>query len=345
MSHRYKNVLSWFNKEETQKELHKNDTVDIVNINSNGSSTKEVVVKVPILEEENIWDRMAIDEKNIWWEIYTILSNRKSWKIALMANTVKSWILETILHKLPTKAINEVKSVTMDLNKWFEKVAKKIFCKAKLVGDKFHVICLALGALQDIRIRCRQKALREERQRRLRYEEKENERRQKAMESHKKYKKEKYPSMKKYSNWETKLEILSRSRYLLFVYEREWTSSQRERAEILFWEFPEIKKAYKIICSFRSFYNNGVWRNSRIKKAEKKLIRWSHRAEFEGIEEINNFIFTVMRNKEKILNYFSKWETNAFAESMNNRIQRFVHQNYWVKNVDFFHFRIKKFFS
>ena len=335
--------MSWFNTEKTQKELHKNNTVDLVN--SDNNKERKVCIKVPILEEHNLWERMAIDEKNIWWEIYTILSNRKTWKIALMTNTVKSWILETILHKLPMEAIKKVKSVTMDLDKWFEKVARNIFNKAKLIWDKFHVICLALKSLQDIRIRCRQKALKEERNRRSKHEAKENERRQTALELDQEYKREKYPDMKKYSNWETKLEILARSRYLLFVYEREWTLSQKERAKILFKEFPDIKKAYKLICSFRSFYNNSVWCNYKIKKAEKKLKKWTKKAERANIEEINNFISTLISNKEKILNYFKKWETNAFAESINNRIQRFVHQNYWVKNVDFFHFRIKQFFS
>jgi len=317
--------------------LHNNDIV----INNN----KEEKILVPILKEENLGSNMAIDEKNIWWEIYTILSNRDTWKIALLAMTVKENILKKLLGKLPKNALDMVKRVTMDLDKWFERVIKWVFSWVKVIGDKFHVICLGLDALQSVRIRYRQEVLREERIRRNSHIEEENIRRNELERLWKNYKRKNLPSMKRYENWESKLEILARSRYFLFKYRDEWTLNQKERSKILFREFPEIEKAYKLICSFRSFYNcsyGNVWDK---KKADNKLKEWIKKTDNCNISEIDNFVSTIENNKEKILTYFDYGETNAYAESLNNRIQRFVHQNYWVKNLDFFHFRIKKIFG
>lgn len=56
----------------------------------------------------------------------------------------------------------QVKEVTLDLARNMELAIKKVFIKATLVTDHFHVIQLVMEALQHIRVDLRWKALDQE---------------------------------------------------------------------------------------------------------------------------------------------------------------------------------------
>jgi len=53
----------------------------------------------------------------------------------------------------------QVKEVTLDMAKNMEAAVKQVFTNATLVTDRFHVIKLAMEALQHIRINLRWKEL------------------------------------------------------------------------------------------------------------------------------------------------------------------------------------------
>jgi transposase len=72
---------------------------------------------------------------------------------------------------------------------------------------------------------------------------------------------------------------------------------------------------------------------------------WYEKTENDDIEEIMNFKSLTERNFISILNYFDEGDTNADAEGLNSQIQKFIHMNGGVKNRDFFHFRLRKYFS
>jgi transposase len=114
------------------------------------------------------------------------------------------------------------------------------------------------------------------------------------------------------------------------------------KSKILFREFPEIKEAYDLICSFRNFYKCKIGTGHR---ARESLDRWYEKTKTSKIEEIKNFRHTVKRHEGEIMNYFEEGHTNAFAESLNNKIQGFVRSNYGIRDRDFFHFRLMKHFS
>ncbi len=63
------------------------------------------------------------------------------------------------------------------------------------------------------------------------------------------------------------------------------------------------------------------------------------------IEEMEIFASTIAHHESTILNYFETGSTNAFAESINAQIQRFVQSNQGTNDRDFFHFRLKGYFS
>ena len=77
----YKHHLSDFKKSETQEKLHQYD------IKNTGKSGQETIL-VPLVKPEHIGEQMAIDEKHIDGQFYTILTNGKTGKVAMMASTV-----------------------------------------------------------------------------------------------------------------------------------------------------------------------------------------------------------------------------------------------------------------
>ena len=276
---------------------------------------------------------MGIDDKNIHGEGYTIIYNKDTKKIFLMIMTRKSKIICEILSKLPLRIRLRVKTITKDLANNYEWVSRTMFPHATRIADKFHVLCLAFEALQDLRVRLRQLVLTQERQLK--------QRRQKIAKVASIKLKSKLIE-KIYKNGETKKEILARGRYLLLKRKKEWTENQQERAEILFDLFPQIEKGYNNISLFREFYATKIGQRH---KAVSLLNNWYTETEQLKIEEFSNLISSIKSHEHEILNYFDEGRTNAALESLNSKIQRFIISTFGFQDRDLFHFRIKKHFS
>ena len=299
-------------------------------------------IAVPILKTENFGEDMAIDDKNIGGEGYTILSNKKTGKIAMLVQTTQADKLAEVLQKVPVALRYAVKTISKDLADGYDWIARTMFMNAIRIADKFHVLKLGFEALQDVRVRYRQQVLTEERKRRE--QKKAQERKAECEKMGKKYlkPKEKSDPPKTYENGDTLKELLARSRYLLFAFQDKWTPTQKQRGDILFREFPEIARAYKLMIHFRNFYQIQIGDDQ---KAKQKLKKWYSEVSKSDIEEMMNFASTVAHHEGEILNYFETGQTNAFAESLNSQIQRFVQTNQGTNDRDFFHFRMKGYFS
>ena len=327
-------------KKGVQRKLHRYDTKDPTIWDRKTKQKKKIYV--PILKEENFGEDMSIDDKNIGGEGYTIIANKKTGKIAAMIMSTKSQVIMEALMHIPGKVLFGVKTISADLAENYDWVSRSMFANARKIADKFHVIKLGLEALQSIRIRYRNKVLEEER---LRYEEhksQEAERRNESKRQGQRYETKYFPAAKTYTNGETIKQILARSRYLLFKVKTQWTDVQKERAKILFKEFPELEIAYKRICSFRTIYNITVNGEDR---APRKFYEWNNKTVETKIPELINFVSTVRRHTPEIIAYFEDGHTNAFAESINAKIQRFVISNYGIRERNFFHFRLMNFLS
>jgi transposase len=293
---------------------------------------------VPIVKPENMGVHMSIDEKYIHGEFYTLLTNGETGKIALMAATTKSAQLTKVMTPFADKCF-EVKIFTRDLAPNYDWFGREQFMNAAHVADKFHVLKNGFEALQDLRIYYRQKQLSKRRE---------------AYDVYK-IKKKENPNLKfiynesKLRNSDTHRQLLSRSQYLLYKKQNQWSDSQKQRAEILFNLYPDIEKAYKRICEFRAWYakeniitkDNG---NSMI-SIKNQLNEWFKRVEIDDISDILNFKHLVERNSGAILNYFSTGASNAIAESNNAKIQYLLSQNKGTKNLDFFYFRLRNFMA
>ena len=213
-----------------------------------------------MLFEQNIGTSLSIDETAFSsGELYTIVTNKQAkgrkGSIVAMIKGTQSDFLKEILFKIPKRLRGKVQEVTIDMSGSLNSAVKACFPNAHRVIDRFHVQQLAFDAVQEIRIKYRWEALEQEN---LEYEQ--------AKRSAVKWEPTRLP------NGDTAKQLLARSRYLLFKHRSKWTESQKQRAELLFPRYPEIKKAYDLsqrlgdifrICKTKehAFKKLGLWYN------------------------------------------------------------------------------------
>jgi transposase len=333
----YKEHLSGYRDAQEEEALFKHDR----EVKVNG---RKHFVRVPIYEVENMGKNMAVDEKQIGEEMHTILTNRDTGKIALLARSVNFDELSGILSS-ETRENRSVDTLTRDLSPTYKKLGDHSFFNASHIADKFHIIKNLLDAMQSVRVRYRQEVLREKR---LAYEMHKQIEKQRLKDCQNKgipYHRESFVYTNETAqNGETFLELLARSRYLLYKYPDQWTSTQQQRAKALFAKFPQIQKAYRLACDFRHWY-----RKEHVGKPKQYIIsslkQWYQDVQIADVDEMLNFKFSVQRNQLAIINYFSAGHTNAIAENINSRIQQFITANKGTRDIDFFYFKIKKMFA
>ncbi len=332
----YRDILSAYAKDGGQSVRENNITVS--------QGDKEATIEVPIFREDNFGSHMAIDEKQIGHDFYTIMSNRESGKLAMIAKTMKYNELNLIFDSHPTVA-SKVQTLTRDFSNLYKKVGNQIFSKSIQIGDKFHIIKSLMDAHQSIRIRYRQKELTDKRKAFIAFKSEEKERKKECNQSGIIFKKKKFNyKEKRYSNGETKLELLARGRYLLYKYDNKWSEKEKKRADILFRLFPEIETAYKLSCEFRDVMSRKNIGKSYLHMSSK-LNDWYERVEKADISEMLNFQNMVETNEEYIMNYFIDGETNALAEGLNSKIQRFITSNNGTRDKEFFFFRLANYYA
>jgi transposase len=155
-----------------------------------GKDKKEKLVAV--LKEENFGEEMSIDEKMIDEEFYTVMVNRQTGKIALLAETTNVEELTQLMKKIPS-AREKVKEITLDMSPTYEKFCRENFADAIQIVDKFHVVKHMVEAVQTLRIRLKQEEL------------------NKLPKSTKE--RRKVENEMRLANGETRIELLTRSRY------------------------------------------------------------------------------------------------------------------------------------
>jgi len=282
-----------------------------------------------LLFSENIGEKLSIDEVAISnGELYTIITNKaahgkKKALVAIVAGT-KATNVCWVLRKISLEQRNAVKEVTLDLSNAMEAIIRKSFPKATLVDDRFHVQQLVSEATQEVRMIQRREALKEE-----------NEAIKKC-----RLEKRKYEPMV-FENDDTKKQLLARSNHLLFKPESRWTINQKQRAEILFREFPEIKKAYELSMMFRNCYET----SHSIPEAKERFEKWYEKVEEKQIESFLVVADSIRLHEATILNYFINRSTNASAESFNAKLKGFRSLVRGVTDKSFFLFRVAKLFS
>ncbi|MDM1403414.1 transposase [Myroides marinus] len=282
-----------------------------------------------LLYPKNITNQLSIDEVCLsMGELYTILTSKagkgkKRTIIAIVKGTKSDTVIKH-LSKLPKKLRDKVTEITLDMAGSMKQIAKKCFCKAVQVIDRFHVQKLVSDALQDIRIKYRWVEL-----------DNENTAILKAKNEGYVYNSEILP------NGDTRKQLLVRSRSLLYKNQINWTSDQQERAKILFELYPEIKQAYLLASNLRNIYNLKIDKEIAL----TKLAHWFNDIEKASIKYFNTVLKTFNVHYNEMINYFNNRSTNASAESFNAKIKYFRMMYRGVRDKKFFLFRLTKLFS
>lgn len=282
-----------------------------------------------LLFSKNIGKHLSLDETALsHGELYTILTNKSAKGktgtiVAIVAGTSSEKVIE-VLKQLPLRLRNKVEEITLDMAGSMNLIAKRCFPNAVLVTDRFHVQKLALEAVQELRIKHRWEAI-----------DAENE----SIEKARKQKKVYYPTI--LENGDTIKQLLARSRYVLYKNEKNWTTDQRKRADLLFYLYPDIHSAYIL-----SQQLNWIFETTKEKiYGYTRLAQWHEKVAQSGFKSFNTISRTIMNHYKTILNYFDNRSTNASAESFNAKIKAFRSQFRGVRNVEFFLFRLTKIYA
>ncbi len=204
-----------------------------------------------------------------------------------------------------------------------EHASRMSFPEAILTTDHFHVIKLAIEAMQHVRIKYRWAEL-----------DKENKAINEAKDNGQKY----VPNV--LENDDTHKQLLARSRYILAKKRNEWSENQEQRAELLFKHYPLLKTVYNHVMLLR-----GIYTNTCRAKAKEELEQWLESTIEMDIKEFRTVAYTIKTKMETILNYFKNRSTNANAESFNAKIKLFRANLRGVKDIPFFLFRMEKLFA
>jgi transposase len=278
---------------------------------------------------ENIGSHISLDETSISnGELYTIVTNkaakgRKGALIAIVEGTSSEKVIEA-MQRIPEELLNQVEEVTLDMADSMHKIVHRCFPKARRVIDRFHVQKLAYDALQQMRIEHRWDAINAE-----------TEQKEQAKLTGTKYE----PFI--YQNGDTCKQLLARSRYLLFKSPEKWSEKQKQRAKILFKEYPDIQKAYSLTHSLRMIFNKNTIKDA----ARLSLAKWYHQVAEAEFKSFNTIAATIYEHYDEILNFFVNRSTNASAESFNAKIKTFRASLRGVVDMKFFLFRLTNIFA
>ena len=248
-----------------------------------------------VLYPENVGPMLSLDETALSkGELYTIITNKsakgKKGALVAMIKGTKAEVVQSILLKLPRRVRYKVKEITLDMAANMEKIARLCFPSALLVTDRFHVQKLAYDALQEMRIKYRWEAL-----------DQENE----MIGMSKSHGVDYNPHI--YENGDTRKQLLARSRYLLCKKESSWSRSQKHRAEILFREYPNIKKAYYLAQHLGLIYHQCKSKETAL----TRLAHWYESVEKSGFKTFN----TVLKRDHRQKHGFHKKQLSLISYS------------------------------
>ena len=301
-------------------------------------------IRVPIVLMENYSSEIAIDEIQIRGRFHTIISNIKTSKIILMARTIKSRELYAIVCKYFTsEQMMGVKVVTKDGAQAFDWLSRQAFPNSIKILDKFHVLKWVFDALQGMRNQLRIAYIMNQIQKQKALDIKYKiDLKQAKKEGRKIYKRNYKLVEETHQNGDTTIELLKRSRSLLYKYSDKWYDNQINRASILFEEYPELMEAYILVLDFRDWYSK-INVGSERYKLEQQLLKWIEKVKVIKSDYMKAIAITIKKHRTQILNYFIEGYSNATAEALNRNIRKFIGANYGIRNLDFFYFRLNLF--
>lgn len=279
-----------------------------------------------ILYEHNLWPVVCIDETALSCdELYTVVTNpaghgEHGTLIAMIRGT-DSDTMTAILEKVGLSRRRTVREVTLDLSPTMMNIARRVFPKAYLTNDRFHVQRLFYDAVDELRIAYRWMA-----------RDMENGHIRLCRAQGREYVPFRYP------NGDTRKQLLAKAKHILTRNHVNWTQSQKLRARIIFDNYPDLKMAYERAQELTRIYNS----HSPINIIFTRLARWYEAVERMDFGAFQTVLNTFHNHYQTILNFFVNRDTNAFAESFNAKVKNFRIQFRGVRDIPFFLYRLAK---
>lgn len=292
--------------------LYKQYRDKISNFNSYVSTNRKAFNSESFVFPENFGPRMGIDETGLFrGDLYTVVVNKdkrgkKGSLAAIIKGTSSNAVANAISNKVRIEKLMNIQEITLDLSNSMDWIVRQIAPNAVKTYDRFHIEKLVYEALQAIRIRHRWKAIEEE---------------------------DSKPSPV-YENGDTKKQLLSRSRYLLFKRSIYWTQEQALRARILFRLYPDLKKAYDLVSNFKDTFIKPL------DLARIHLDEWNKKVQLTKIPELIVVAKTILKHSTGILNVIINGESNAAVENFNSKIKDLFFRIRGVNNKNMFFFRL-----
>jgi transposase len=271
---------------------------------------------VYIAKSENVAESMCLDDKEINGKSFSILSNQKTGKIAFMIDSVRSYELEKGFSFLG-ESTQKIKTMNCDMAASYLKFIRENIPQSTTVVDKFHVMKYVYDAVQQVRMEVR-RSIFEQMPKGQRRKQDEG-----LLSDLEQLKKSKVP--------------LSRSKDL-------WSEEQDELMQNLFLKYPKLEQAYKLVQEFKVWYSKDNSKKGYL-RINKELNQWLEKLEKSTIKQFESCSKMIQKHEEEIMNYFKNPQTNAKAERLNGKIERFLSNNYGTRDLDFTLYRIKGYFA
>jgi transposase len=91
------------------------------------------------------------------------------------------------------------------------------------------------------------------------------------------------------SSGDSPKQLLARSRYLLFKSPDKWSELQKERAKILFEQYPDLQQAYSLTHSLRMICNKNIHKDV----ARLSLAKWYNKVADFQFKSFNTIAATI----------------------------------------------------
>lgn len=262
-----------------------------------------------------IW---CIDEKfikNEYYTVFSVIENGKQRMIAMVQWTVSKSVIWKLCRGILRDKRLKFTQISADMSPTMHAIIRSLFPNALIVDDRFHVQKNIYEDMQAIRQRLKTQAKTQER------------------------KSKRKP--KKYENWETRLQMITRVMWQLVLPKERRSSVQRERwaiAKSTPW-FKALVAGYETAMWLRDIYEMRIGKEMW----KLQLNAWIVKAKrYRRVPEILAMAHLIEKRLETVSNFFVSRHNNWRAENLNMRIGYIVRDSRWFQEEDYMVFRFIK---